>query len=301
MHEPPALAPPAPSTKLGAWYANLLFTRPTSLVLCVSEVTLLPLLVPARDLKSFPERLAPALAELLRALSVSNPAIDGELRQMNHFVLAKTASRRVLGMMNDFTFQLESYRDDRHSTLLDKELFLARAPCSPLGMDSPDERTQALFGVPPQRVVFLDIDAVLKRDQAVALRDSPGAFDPAAVARLNRMVFQSRAKIVVTSSWRALYTPDRLQALLTGHGFIGEVIGVTPTFLARSPSAARGHARSSEISAWMTDHPVRGRDIVILDSHDDLLLLAHRLVRVCGDEGLQDEHVERALTLLGDG
>lgn len=34
-----------PTSRLGDWYAHLLFTRPTQLVLCVSERTLLSVLI----------------------------------------------------------------------------------------------------------------------------------------------------------------------------------------------------------------------------------------------------------------
>ena len=55
-----------PSTKLGDWYAHLLFTRP-QLVLCVSDRTLLPVLIGARDGRLLVPRLREAVGQTLRS------------------------------------------------------------------------------------------------------------------------------------------------------------------------------------------------------------------------------------------
>ena len=50
-----------------------------------------------------------------------------------------------LGSMNDFAQMLEARRDD-DEPLLQKALWLAESPCSPIGMDSPWESTAKVFG-----------------------------------------------------------------------------------------------------------------------------------------------------------
>src|SRR5438552_6841926 len=103
-------APPTPpSTKLGDWYAHLLFTRP-QLVLCVSERTLLPVLVPARDGSLLVARLRDAAGQMLAALSVAEAAVVAEQDAMMDAVIGKTVSRQMLGSMNDFVYMLDSYR-----------------------------------------------------------------------------------------------------------------------------------------------------------------------------------------------
>ena len=69
--------PPASSTLLGDWYANVLFVYRKPLILAVSARTLLPVLIPARDPASLLPRLAAALGEILKALGI--PA-----RQVEH-------------------------------------------------------------------------------------------------------------------------------------------------------------------------------------------------------------------------
>ena len=71
-----------PSTMLGDWYAHLLFTRP-QLVLCVSERTLLPALIPARDGSLLVPRLREAVGQMLRALGVPEVAVAAEEAAMN--------------------------------------------------------------------------------------------------------------------------------------------------------------------------------------------------------------------------
>jgi hypothetical protein len=136
-------SPIEPSTKLGDWYAHLLFTRP-QLVLCVSERTLLPVLVPARDASALVPRLREAVGTTLRALGVSATDVSAEEQEMTQVIIGKTASRQVLGSMNDFVRMLDVYLS-RHETLLDVFLHLAETPCGPLRMSTPHDETIRVF------------------------------------------------------------------------------------------------------------------------------------------------------------
>lgn len=135
-----------PTTRLGDWYVNILFTRPRHLLLYASERTLLPVLLPARDLKTLAVRLRQGLSEVLTALSIPPPMIAAELRQMEPCAFGPTASRQVLGAMNDFANLMAWRHDgDQDFDLLDMALRLAETPCSPLDHNSPDRATQQAF------------------------------------------------------------------------------------------------------------------------------------------------------------
>jgi hypothetical protein len=134
---------PAPTTILGDWCANLLYVGKQQLILCVSERTLLPLVLPATDAKLIPRRLPTALFDVLVALGISPSAIDRELSEMEQFAVGRTANRSVLGVMNDFAFALPYRRGDQSLTEL--ALWLAETPCSPIKMNSPDDQTKAAF------------------------------------------------------------------------------------------------------------------------------------------------------------
>jgi len=54
---------PQPTTVLGDWYANLVYSRPHQLVLCLNERSLLAVLVSAREGKSLDARFREAVVE----------------------------------------------------------------------------------------------------------------------------------------------------------------------------------------------------------------------------------------------
>jgi Domain of unknown function (DUF6933) len=139
-------SPARPSTLLGDWYANLLFRKPQQLVLCISERTLLPVIVPAKELRTLPVRLALAVREVLIALGVAAALADRERAEMREFCFARTESKRVLGSLNEFMFELSYIVDIRpYEPQLQRSLFLAETPCKPIGYNSPDRATRELF------------------------------------------------------------------------------------------------------------------------------------------------------------
>src|SRR5207244_6607284 len=108
LRQMPAEDPPASSTVLGEWYANVLWVYRKPLVLAVSARTLLPVLIPARDPASLGPRLVAALGEVLAALRIPDHQIQDEQRRMEEIVFAQTISRQILGTMNDFDRMLDA-------------------------------------------------------------------------------------------------------------------------------------------------------------------------------------------------
>ncbi len=142
----PAAQDVAPTTLLGDWYANVLVRRPHHLVLAVSERTLLPVIVPAKDAAKLPERVADAALGMLLAVGVTKEQAEAERAEMTIARFGRTASRRVLGSLNEFMFDLEfRLRARPDESLLDMALMLAQMPCKLLEHSSPDRATLALF------------------------------------------------------------------------------------------------------------------------------------------------------------
>lgn len=149
------------------------------------------------------------------------------------------------------------------------------------------------------RVVFLDVDGVLN---SMPFLTSPGYhardLDRAAVARLNRILesVSPNAKVVVSSTWRHWMT-QTMEALVRA-GFRGEVIGHTPLDPCPSPAGLIvSPSRTDEIRSWLAEHP----DVhayVCLDD-ENLPGLEERHVQTTFSTGLLDEHVERAVAILG--
>jgi hypothetical protein len=160
-----------------------------------------------------------------------------------------------------------------------------------------------------RRILFLDFDGVLN-SVAFAQRTTftgwpDGHIDPEAIKHLNRLVAETSAKIVISSSWRKMLNDEELAGVLSRAGCVGEVVGKTPDFYQvpiwnRSSPINRRFVRGDEIQAWLDDHP-EVETFAILDDDDDMAHLSNWLVQTSHETGLQAEHVERALTLLQDG
>lgn len=155
MHGPAPQAPrrdqhrprsPAPTTRLGDWYATLIYTPVGQVVLGVGERTLLPVILQAKEAATLTRRFPAAVRDVLVALGVPDPLVDAEVEAMNDVRIGRTSNRRVLGSMNDFVFLLEGYVEaEPTASLVSYALKLAEAPCGPIGMNSPDCATVDLF------------------------------------------------------------------------------------------------------------------------------------------------------------
>ncbi len=120
------------TTVLGDWYATAWFWKP-QLALLVNERTLLPVVMPLAPAASLAELFPAALAQVLLALDIGQDFVKSELEKMGQVAYCKTVNRSVVGIMNQFTYHAEGYRD--HFGMVDPlalSLKLAGTPCSPL-------------------------------------------------------------------------------------------------------------------------------------------------------------------------
>jgi len=126
----PAAGDVTSSGLLGDWYVNVWFWRPQVAVF-VNERTLLPVLVPLAPAASAVERLRGSFGEVAGRIGVNRTTLAAELESMDEWILAKTASRSVLGIMNEFSHLADAYRW-RHDLidLVELSLWLSQVPCS---------------------------------------------------------------------------------------------------------------------------------------------------------------------------
>lgn len=119
-------------TALGDWYVNRIVVDRQPLLLLVSSASLLPILLPARDVRSLPGRLGVLVEARLRRCGIDARAIDAEERAMRPVVIGPTVDRSVLGIMVDFAksvpYHLEAGQWNE-STLRLVEEHLAETPC----------------------------------------------------------------------------------------------------------------------------------------------------------------------------
>jgi len=135
-----------PTTGLGDWYANLLFTRHLRLVICVSERSLLPVFVEAKDRSSFAIRFQEQVRSVLECVGVPSYAVEREAHEMEQVALGATVSRSVLGSLNDLALLSRFAIEGRpHINLTSLAIEIADTPCSPIKYESPRSMTLALL------------------------------------------------------------------------------------------------------------------------------------------------------------
>lgn len=132
---------------LGRWYATAWMWRP-QLALFVHDTTLLPVLMPLAPAATVLHRFPDRLAEILELHHVARSVIDHEVAAMGRRCLTSTASRSIVGVMNEFTFLAKAWRDPTGAVDLDQlSRRLAGVPCGPLYRShiSPDQELTALL------------------------------------------------------------------------------------------------------------------------------------------------------------
>jgi HAD domain in Swiss Army Knife RNA repair proteins len=165
------------------------------------------------------------------------------------------------------------------------------------------------------KVIFLDIDGVLNCRQYFETRTlveglcdrAAYDLDTAAVERLNHLVAQTGAVVVVSSSWRHGRSVEQLADILSERGFVGTVLSKTRDWhtpmsrrvkTATPPKSERLEQRGDQIRDWLDEHP-EVDSFIVLDDDSDMDLVRDRHIKTSFHEGgLQPEHVERAIAML---
>jgi len=124
----------------------MLFTRHLRLVICVSERSLLPVFVEAKDRSTFADRLREAVRSVMEGIGVTGGLIEGELNEMSQVRIGATSSRRVLGSLNELGFLSRDSIDRRSRIdLIALAAEIAETPCSLIKYESPKSMTLALL------------------------------------------------------------------------------------------------------------------------------------------------------------
>ena len=119
-------------TALGDWYVNRMTIDRRPLLLLVSSQSLLPIVIPARDVRTLPNRLAAVVARRLERLQIPPCLIEAEVEAMAPVVVAPTVDRSVVGIMVDFAKAVPFYLEPGgwdETTLPFVEAHLGETPC----------------------------------------------------------------------------------------------------------------------------------------------------------------------------
>jgi hypothetical protein len=136
--KPTATPTSSSDTQLGDWYVDYIYSRPFHLALFTSELSLLPVIVPAAPVITLFPRFEESLRQVLRAMAIQESIINREISLMKDYAVTKTNSRSILGTMNDFKSMISFYEyDENHQPLLWLSLHIGEAPCRPISYKRP--------------------------------------------------------------------------------------------------------------------------------------------------------------------
>lgn len=162
-----------------------------------------------------------------------------------------------------------------------------------------------------KKIIFLDFDGVLNTYEFLDKLPKPKfsdyqgwknhdeTFKPENIENLNHIIEKTGASIVISSSWRRLYTLKQIKNVLKKNGFkyIESVIDFTPSFEAFWNAE---YSRGAEIYRWLADNDLYKKcNFVILDDNSDMSFLIDKLIKTDPHKnGLTREDSERAILLL---
>ena len=162
------------------------------------------------------------------------------------------------------------------------------------------------------KVLFLDIDGVLNTKywytqmDKITPKDKYGyAFDPNAVANLKKILDETGADIVISSSWKCMGL-SQLEEMWENRGLPGKIIGITPNSVsdemllnADIDNMELFHIRGTEIREWLRKNSKRVSHYAILDDMDNMLPEQQdHFVWIDPDIGITDRNAVQAIMIL---
>lgn len=119
------------TSPLGDWYVNLIPTAGGGMFLFMNEQSLLAVVVPV-GIPDLLHHFVARVGNLLSMIGLPNERIEQEIQHFEQARAAKTASKRVLGVMNDLAYHVQIAFDEATAekplSLSDLELHLADIP-----------------------------------------------------------------------------------------------------------------------------------------------------------------------------
>ena len=167
-----------------------------------------------------------------------------------------------------------------------------------------------------KKIIFLDFDGVLNTEhnqnmllyKGKAWKDKHGAFfDLKAVAELNRIVEETKADIVIESSWKYLGL-EAMRQMWRDRNMPGNVIDVTPPSASNNwllnanldeMNPAHTQWKGVEIASWIAENLHDEDRYVIID--DEYVILDSQLphfILTNPYDGIIPELADRAIKLL---
>ena len=159
-----------------------------------------------------------------------------------------------------------------------------------------------------RKIIFLDIDGVLSPRwwNSDKQSDNYGClFDAKAVANLAKIVEETDAEIVISSSWKDMGLVE-LQNMWRDRDLPGKIVDITPDYMSdelllKEDSADMDYLyeRGSEIQGWLLLHGDDVSRYVIIDDMDDILPEQQsHFVQTDPEVGITNDDVKKVVHLL---
>ena len=159
-----------------------------------------------------------------------------------------------------------------------------------------------------KKVIFLDIDGVLSPRwwDSDKQSDNYGClFDAKAVANLAKIVEETDAEIVISSSWKDMGLVE-LQNMWRDRDLPGKIVDITPDYMSdelllKEDSADMDYLyeRGSEIQGWLLLHGDDVSRYVIIDDMDDILPEQQsHFLQTDPEFGITNDDVKKVVHLL---
>ncbi len=107
------------------------------------------------------------------------------------------------------------------------------------------------------KVIFLDIDGVLVTRNSIKYQylnypdETSIRFSKKAVKNLNKLIRFTKAKIVISSTWRLFHSLEDLQNIFKKQGIIGEIISTTSV---EKATIEEDIPRGQKITDWLKEY-----------------------------------------------
>ena len=151
------------------------------------------------------------------------------------------------------------------------------------------------------KVIFLDVDGVLNSKKSMLRNYYAGVHvrgigedrtdwpDTIMVERVNNIIKETDAEIVLSSAWRHVGI-NKMQEYFRAWGICKSIIDFTPKLYVK---------RGIEILQWLSNESGKSAEqCCIIDDDSDMLNLMPLLIKTNYIVGIQDIDVEKAITLL---
>jgi hypothetical protein len=149
-------------------------------------------------------------------------------------------------------------------------------------------------------IIFLDIDGVLRTTASdiwwsdKLIQPIPDSifkrrFSPTSVSLINQLVNITKAKIVITSTWKTFYKFEDLKKELFSRGLVSDIIDITPVL----------ESRGKEIECWLDINSVN-KYVVIDDNINDIIdhINPEKVVKCSASKGFTELEFAKSIDIL---